>query len=626
MAPELGWDEERPRASRRRRSSRRPPPRESPQAAGPAPNLGSSDRSLDRPPPRERSDTEDAAPRHRRGLLRWLALGPLRRRWRSAPLGTFFPAQPVDGPSPDIRARRRRRRRARRRRRSDARQRDGGEDHVFASLIDGGMPQGSFRVDGGQGPLHRAARRGDRERRAHGDRLRQRAPACGSPSARRRGRHSARRSRSACPGPPTRRSTWRSTAPATSPGPRAATSAARTWRGPPRASPRTPRRSTSTRHATRAPAPALSPRVTASADGIGLVAWGERDAAGITHVIVRRLVRDRVSAVAAEANAATIDGLTGRLGGHAGRLLRGRLELRLGRLPPAGDRRSGPACTTTRAIARRLRGSAFDDAATIDGGAALGAGCGAADRPQRARAGHRRPSRRRAARSPRSSRTTRSRRTRSSAAPSAVPVAARRRLRRELRRRRRRGSSPRRSARGRGRAGACWRTTSRSRSRRRSGPTSLLSDPALGPVVAAAGLDADVDARGRRADRLRPGERRRPAARLAAYDRVPGAPAADDVDGLAARASAGARLGRARSTSGAGSTTRSCSTASRSARRPPTASRARRRSSTASTAGRSSPPTAAARSPRGETRNLRIDATPPKLLSRSAASARPASG
>ena len=50
---------------------------------------------------------------------------------------------------------------------------------------------------------------------------------------------------------------------------------------------------------------AMAPRVTASADGIGLAVWGERDGAGATRVVARRLVRDRLAASGAEANAAT---------------------------------------------------------------------------------------------------------------------------------------------------------------------------------------------------------------------------------------------------------------------------------------------------------------------------------
>ena len=284
-------------------------------------------------------------------------------------LGTFFPAQPVDGPSPDIRAV------------GDvdvARdgaglltfvKRDGGEDHVFASVIDGGIPQGSFRVDGGQGPLQglpvAATANGGRMAIAFANAagvwvsVRQATgQAFGAPQQ---------------IGPPgsadpsidltvngagylawsqggdVRSAFLSRTAPAFAPHPTALDL--------------DPARDAGT-------GPALRPRVTASADGIGLVAWGERDGAGMTHVVVRRLVRDRVSVVAAEANAPTIDGLTG--GSADTPDISFEDDSSYAWVVFRQQAIDGQGSVTVRALGRRLRGSAFDDATTIDGGASLG--------------------------------------------------------------------------------------------------------------------------------------------------------------------------------------------------------------------------------------------------------------
>ncbi len=110
----------------------------------------------------------------------------------------------------------------------------------------------------------------------------------------------------------------------------------------------------------------LRPRVAAAADGIGVAVWGERDAAGRARIVARRLVRGQPSAVSADA---TIDP-----GGSAD-------------APDVGiaDDSSyawvafresvddGAGGTVTRAFARRLRGSSFDEPVGLDGAPASGA-------------------------------------------------------------------------------------------------------------------------------------------------------------------------------------------------------------------------------------------------------------
>ena len=115
---------------------------------------------------------------------------------------------------------------------------------------------------------------------------------------------------------------------------------------------------------------ALRPAVSASADGLGVAVWGERDGAGGTHVIARRLVRGGPSAVYADA---TLPSLEGRPAGSAD-------------TPDVAieDDSSyawvafrqtvydGAGGSIVRSVARRLRGSAFDDATAVDGAPASG--------------------------------------------------------------------------------------------------------------------------------------------------------------------------------------------------------------------------------------------------------------
>jgi hypothetical protein len=284
------------------------------------------------------------------------------------PTGTFYPGQAVDGPSPEIRSV------------GDvdvARdgagiitwvRRDGGEDHVFASLIEGGTPQGVFRVDPGQpeliGKPVAATANGGRMAIAF-------ANGAGVWVTVRPGAGQAF-------GPLMQLGLPGTATPSLDLAINGAGYLAWSQGGDVRSA-YLPRTGTNwIAH----PAPldldpaweagigaAMSPRVTASADGIGLVAWAERDGAGATRVGVRRLVRDRTAAAGAAANAGSIDGLTAGSAdmpdvafeddsSYAWVVFR----------QQAVD---GSGNSSMRAIARRLRGSAFDDAATIDGGAAL---------------------------------------------------------------------------------------------------------------------------------------------------------------------------------------------------------------------------------------------------------------
>ena len=305
----------------------------------------------------------------RMGLAAALSLGLLAAPAHAQrPTGTFFPGQPIDGPSADIKSV------------GDvdvARdgagiityvRSDGGEDHVFASLIEGGTPGGVFRVDAGQpaviGRPVAATANGGRMAIAFANgagvwvTVR---PAAGQAF-----------------GPLLQLGLPGTTAPALDMATGGAGYLAWSAGGDVRSA-------YLARGATSwfaYPAPldldpawdagtgaAMSPRVTASADGIGLVAWGERDGAGATRVGVRRLVRERTAAFGAAANAASIDGLAAGSADMPDVAFEDDssyawVVFRQQAVDAAGT-------TTMRAIARRLRGSGFDDAATIDGGAAL---------------------------------------------------------------------------------------------------------------------------------------------------------------------------------------------------------------------------------------------------------------
>ncbi len=110
--------------------------------------------------------------------------------------------------------------------------------------------------------------------------------------------------------------------------------------------------------------------MSAAADGLGLAVWGEADESGLSHVVVRRLVRGRTSLVAAEANAASIDGLPAGSADMAD--LSFEDDSSYAWVVFRQQMTNADGSVTLRALARRLRGSAFDDATTIDAGAALG--------------------------------------------------------------------------------------------------------------------------------------------------------------------------------------------------------------------------------------------------------------
>ena len=284
------------------------------------------------------------------------------------PTGTFFPGQTIDGPSADIKsvgdvdvA-------------SDGAgiityvRSDGGEDHVFASLIEGGTTQGVFRVDAGQpaviGKPVAATANGGRMAiafangagvwvtvrpaagQAFGPLMQLGLPGTAAPSLDLAINGAGYLSWSAGGDV---RSAYLA---------RGATN----WIAHPAALDLDPAWDAGS-------GAAMAPRVTASADGVGLVAWGERDGAGATRVGVRRLVRDRIAAFGAAANAGSIDGVTAGSADMPDVAFEDDssyawVVFRQQAIDAAGT-------STTRAIARRLRGSGFDDAATIDGGAAL---------------------------------------------------------------------------------------------------------------------------------------------------------------------------------------------------------------------------------------------------------------
>lgn len=274
--------------------------------------------------------------------------------------GAFFPGAPVDGPSPDVRAL------------GDADvardgdgaiayvRRDGGEDHAFVSLVQGGVPTAPVRVDPGQGPLigrpSLAA--------GNGGRL---AVAFVNPA----GAWVALRAAAGQPfGAPQQLG---------GPGARdvvvdmaftGVAYAAWSENGDMRAA-YLPRLG-SAFQGYAAPLDAdpardaggwagSRPRIATAADAVGVVAWGERGADGVGHVVARRLVRERLSVVATEANAAAIDGIPA---GSADS-------------PDVGFEdvssfawvvfRQTVAGGTVRGVARRLRGSGFDDPVAFDG-------------------------------------------------------------------------------------------------------------------------------------------------------------------------------------------------------------------------------------------------------------------
>ena len=283
--------------------------------------------------------------------------------------GAFYLGQPVDGPSADVRAlggidlardgsgalayvRR-----------------DGGEEHVFVSVIGAGVPQPAIRVDGGQPALvgRPAIAVGDGGRiavvyanaagvwavvRAAGDQPYSPPQQLGGPGAAQPAVDLA--------GSGTGYAVW-------------------SENGDVRAAALARRQSAFSVYATPLDAdaardagtgPALRPAVGASSDGIGIAVWGEREASGTTRVIARRLVRGVPSTVTADATLATLDGRTATSADTPDIGVEDDSSYAWVVFRQAVD--DGAGGTVVRGVARRLRGSGFDDPAAIDGAPASG--------------------------------------------------------------------------------------------------------------------------------------------------------------------------------------------------------------------------------------------------------------
>ncbi len=292
-----------------------------------------------------------------------LALAPVAPAAAQRAAGAFFPAQPVDGPSPDI---------VGRPQLDLARdgggavayvRRDGGEDHVFLSLISGGAAQAPVRVDAGLPPVIGApavaASDGGRVVVTFADGA---------------GLFYVIRPDGTQP----------FSAPQGLANPGAADPAVdmsingvayATWAqaGDVEAA-YLPRRQAAFQ-AYGAPldaaaaddagsGPTLRPQVAASSDGTGVAVWGEREGA-TTRVVERRLVRGRLSGIAADASAASLDGHAGGAADTPDVSIEDDSSFAWVVFRQAFD--DGAGGTIVRAVARRLRGSAFDDPLGVDG-------------------------------------------------------------------------------------------------------------------------------------------------------------------------------------------------------------------------------------------------------------------
>ena len=259
----------------------------------------------------------------------------------------FFKADAIDGPSADIRSV------------GDmdiARdgtgavayvKADGGVNHIFVSRLVGGAWQAPERVDGGldaagSTPVGRRLRRrpAGRRLRQRRQRLRDRAP------GRRAGveRAAADRPGRRRPG----RSTCRSTAARTRPS-RSTATCVGARHGPHGRDVRRPhrRRWTTTRATPRASAPAAR-SVAVSADGTGVVVWGE---AG--HVYARRIFNTSAVDRGARPQPRRPRGPSGRHGRPPERRHRGRLVVRVGRVPRAVRQRRQRAARSACGCAAR---------------------------------------------------------------------------------------------------------------------------------------------------------------------------------------------------------------------------------------------------------------------------------
>ena len=115
--------------------------------------------------------------------------------------------------------------------------------------------------------------------------------------------------------------------------------------------------------------PELAPKVSTSADGTGIVAFGEVDG-GTTRIGVRRLVRSAFSAVVMSAAAETLDG---QAGGSADRPA---IALQADSSFAWVAFSQSFADGTRRAVVRRVRASTLEAPKALAGGAAIGASAG----------------------------------------------------------------------------------------------------------------------------------------------------------------------------------------------------------------------------------------------------------
>ena len=298
-----------------------------------------------------------------------LALAPAAPAVAQRASGAFFPAQPVDGPSPDI---------VGRPHLDLARdgggavayvRRDGGEEHVFVSLIAGGVAQPPFRVDAGLPPVIGApavaASDGGRIVVAFADGA---------------GLFYAIRPDGTQPfSAPQALANPGAADPSVDMSINGVAYAAWAQAGDVQAA-YLPRLQTAFQaYGTPVDAaaaddagsgPTLRPQVAASSDGTGVAVWGEHEGA-TTRIVARRLVRARLSDVAIDATAATLDGHAGGAADTPDVSIEDDSSFAWVVFRQAFD--DGAGGTIVRAVARRLRGSAFDDPVGVDGQPPFGA-------------------------------------------------------------------------------------------------------------------------------------------------------------------------------------------------------------------------------------------------------------
>ncbi len=298
-----------------------------------------------------------------------VALAPVAPAAAQRTPGAFYPGQPVDGPSTDVRAlggvdmakdgggavayvRR-----------------DGGEDHAFVSVLSAGVPQPPQRIDPGQPPLvgRPAITASD-----GGQLVVVYANTAGVWAV-------VRTAGNQGFGPPQQLGDPGGSAPSVDMASTGVAYAVWSQGGDVRAAYLARRQSAFSGYASVLDADPVRdagsgetqrPVVGTSADGLGIAVWGEKDANGATHVIARRLVRGAPSAVTADATLGSLDGRAGQFADTPDIGVEDDSSYAWVVFRQAVD--DGAGGTTVRAVARRLRGSAFDDPAAIDGAPASG--------------------------------------------------------------------------------------------------------------------------------------------------------------------------------------------------------------------------------------------------------------